>query len=413
MILANPFSPGKRMTRPALFMGRQLQLDNVVPIMYQAAANNARHVLVTGERGIGKSSFSSQIQGIARGEQEFLELVSLDSASSPLRMLVVEHITQDGQSPGDIAAGILNELESAKGLQRFLNFNLDFTVELGPLSTNVSRRDAANQDVVTVFVDQLQSIASRISGKLNGILIVVDEIDRVAEAPGISSFFKVVTEKLSSRGVENVAFMLVGILGTLEALSVEHPSVSRVFKPVEVPLMSEDEAREFFVKALDGTGVSITEEALSYLAHMSDGYPNSLHLLGEQAYELSVDSSYSITLDVAGSAVEELIRSTAKEDLDRRYLNISRGRARTILRFMANSDDEEVRSSDVVAHLKKSNSDVSQYFDTLLRADVLVRPRPGIYRFRERIFREYVRQIEQSGIEPEQRRPVRRSKSGS
>lgn len=409
MFTPNPFSPGKRLTRPDLFSGRKKQLRGAVSILVQAAAGNARHALITGERGIGKSSFSSQLQGIARGEEKYLSLVDATSTDLPYTFLAVEHIAQDGQGPRDIAAGLLKELEAAKGLARFAKYKLDFTIELGPLTTSVSRADDDPKDAVATLIDGIQEVANKVKGKVDGVILIVDEIDRIADSPGVSTFFKVATEKLSSRGIDNVSFLPIGLIGTLEKLRGEHASAGRVFRLVEVPLLGDDEGKELLDKALDSTGVSIDPKASAKIVNLAGGYPNTLHLIGEQAYELAVGDGEVITEDIVSRAVDEVVRGAAREDFDPRYLAI-KGRSRNIIKYMSAQEGRDVQAANISRHLKVKPSDVSAYFDSLLKSDVIVRPESGVYRLREPLFREYLRYIDTSGDEPVQRRPQRRNR---
>jgi len=374
----------------------------------QAANRNARHALITGERGIGKSSFSSQLQGIARGESNYLALVDAEPKDLPFTFLAVEHIAQDGQGPTEIAAGLLKELDASKGLARFARFNLDFTIDLGPLTTSVTQKSLDPQDAVTKFIDGIQQVADHVKNKVDGIILIVDEIDRVAAAPGVSTFFKVATERLSSRGLENVSFILIGLTGTLESLRAEHDSVSRIFKLIEVPLLEDEEGIEILIKALKNTDVSIDEDAAQRLVELSGGYANAVHLLGEQAYDLAIESGNEITVETVAEAARLAVTGSAKEDFDPTYLSI-KGRARNIIKFMAAQDARDVPAADVIKHLKVKATDVSAYFDTLMRSDVVVRPTAGVYRIREPLFREYLRHLEADGSEPVQRRPQRRS----
>lgn len=409
MFSPNPFSPGKRLTRPELFSGRKKQLAASVQILVQAGSGNARHALITGERGIGKSSFSSQVQGIARREDRYLALVDATPKDLPYTLLTVEHIAASGQGPSEIAAGLLRELNASRGLARFAKFNFDFSIDLGPFSTSVRQKDEDPLDAVTKFIDGVQEVVNHVSGKVDGILLVIDEIDRVAPSPGVSTFLKVATERLSSRGIENVSFLLVGIVGTLDALRAEHPSVGRVFRPLEVPLMLEEEGREVVDRALESTSVSIEDGAAQELFAYSGGYPNAVHQIGEAAYDLAIGDGSVITSTIVREAVDEVVQGAAREDYDPLYLRV-KGRSRRILRFIANQDELDVQSSDIVAYLKVKQTDVSNNFDTLLRADILVRPSAGVYRLREPLFREYLRYLEAGGEDPVQRRPEKRAR---
>lgn len=409
MFFHNPFSPGKRLTSPALFAGRQDDLRDVTQRVFQAAGSNAMHTLITGERGIGKSSFSSQLQGILRSEGEYLALLGPD-AEMPYKFLVVEHVAQSGQGPAEIAVGLLRELQSDNRLKKFIK-NIDFSFDLGPLTAKAKETGADTTDVITEFVNQLAKVAKQNKDSIDGVVLVVDEVDRVADAAGVSTFFKVATERLSTAGLDNVAFILVGMLGALEKLKREHPSVGRIFLPHPIPLLEPEETAHLMRRALAKTPVSITDEAAGNVHRFSGGYPNAVHLIGEVAFNSAMRTDGKlIDPDSVRDAVDRVVSQAAPEDYDPLYLKF-RGRSRQILRFMAEQPSMDVPSRTITTHLKVKPTDVSNNFDTMLKADVLVRPEDGHYRIRDPLFREYLRDLAQRGVEPVQRRPKKRDEA--
>lgn len=368
------------------------------------------HTLITGERGIGKSSFSSQLQGILRAEDDFLALLG-PNAAMPYKFLVVEHVSQSGQGPAEIALGLLRELQSDNHLAKFIK-NIDLSLDLGPLTAKAKENKTDTTDVISEFVEQLAKVAKKHKASIDGIALIVDEVDRVANAPGVSTFFKVVTERLSKVGLDNVAFVLVGLLGTLEKLKSEHPSAGRVFLPHPVPLLEPNETTELLRRALASTAVSITDEAAEQVHAFSGGYPNAVHLIGEAAYTAAVERREEIDGEAVREAVDRVVARAAPEDYDPLYLKFQ-GRSRRILRFMAGQPVMDVASRDIVSNLKVKPTDISANFDTLLKADILVRPEDGHYRIRDPLFREYLRDVVQRGVEPIQRRPKKRDDSDS
>jgi hypothetical protein len=130
---------------------------------------------------------------------------------------------------------------------------------------------------------------------VEGILLVIDEIDRVAETAGVPTFFKVATEMLTARGLENVALLPVGMVGVLERLKAEHASVGRVFDVIHVPQLERHESMEIVRRALSGTGVSIDEDTNGVIATLSGGLPHPVHLLGSECFNADTDGIITST----------------------------------------------------------------------------------------------------------------------
>lgn len=62
--LANAFLPTKETEDPERFAGRR---DELATVAYALASNGA-HLVIYGERGVGKSSLARQIQHLAGGQ---------------------------------------------------------------------------------------------------------------------------------------------------------------------------------------------------------------------------------------------------------------------------------------------------------------------------------------------------------
>lgn len=405
MFFTNPFSPGKRLTSPALFAGRQGDLHDVLQRVVQAAGDNAMHTLITGERGIGKSSFSSQLQGILRNDENYIDLLGPD-VRFPYKFVVVEHVAQSSQGPGDVAINLVKELSSETVLQKALK-RVDLSLDLGPIKATINKDSADTTDLINEFVAQLAKIVKSKQWEADGLVLVVDEVDRIADKSGVSTFFKVATERMSALGINNVAIVLVGLLGTLEKLTTEHPSVGRVFLPHPLPLLEKHETRQLLERAVENTPVSIADEAYEMIHDRSGGYPNAVHLIGEAAFTAAMRKTKLILPAIVDDAVDRVVEMAAPEEFGPLYLKYQ-GRTRQILRFMADQPSMDVPSKDIVAYLNVKPTDISNNFDTLLRSDVLVRPKDGHYRLRDPLFREYLRDVSRTGVEPVQRRPKKR-----
>jgi ABC-type lipoprotein export system ATPase subunit len=62
----DPFSADHPLTDPDRFAGRRAQVDAVADSLFQTANGIGRHTIVTGDRGIGKSSLLSQAANLAK-----------------------------------------------------------------------------------------------------------------------------------------------------------------------------------------------------------------------------------------------------------------------------------------------------------------------------------------------------------
>ena len=63
-VVINPFQPGSPVP-PGIFAGRYQQLNEISTCIYQTANFNPQNILITGERGIGKTSIAMVTKAIA------------------------------------------------------------------------------------------------------------------------------------------------------------------------------------------------------------------------------------------------------------------------------------------------------------------------------------------------------------
>ncbi len=68
----DPFTPDLPIDSPDRFSGRKAQMDSVVDSLFQLSNNQPRHTIITGDRGIGKSSVLTQVKNVAEGEMNLL-----------------------------------------------------------------------------------------------------------------------------------------------------------------------------------------------------------------------------------------------------------------------------------------------------------------------------------------------------
>lgn len=326
---ANPFTPGKRLTRPEIFAGRTPQLRDGVALLKQAAAGNVRHGLITGDRGIGKSSLASQIEGVARGEERFLKLIDEDDVP---RLLVAEHIAQRGEGVPEITRGLLDSFARAQN-QKGSGVQWDVEIAWGPFRARVQSAPGDAKEATVGFVDAVEAIWFKVQNSVAGMLLVIDEVDRVAEAPGVPTFFKVATEMLTSRGLENVLLLPVGMIGVQELLKAEHASVGRVFEVINVPLLTDAEAIDILKRALEPTYISITNEACDIIVEHANGFPHPVQLLGSGAYDADTDDE--IEEDDVKKAIEAVVSEKWKEEFDASLVAAGSGKNREILKAMA------------------------------------------------------------------------------
>jgi hypothetical protein len=163
-------------------------------------------------------------------------------------------------------------------------------------------------------------------------LIVIDELDRVADDDGLTLLAD--TIKTLSDHLVPTTLLLVGVARSLSDLVGEHESIVRNLAQIEMPRMSRKELAEIVHKGCEGCRLRVDDEAVTKIVDLSAGLPHYTHLLALQAGQRVVqDDRSTITLadlDAAiPAAVEKhtiqsayltAIRSTRSDNLYRQVL---------------------------------------------------------------------------------------------
>jgi hypothetical protein len=403
----NPFTPGKRLTRPELFAGRSDQLEDGVKLLARAAHGNVRHGLITGDRGIGKSSLASQLTAIAGGDEAASHLVDRVLRGSRFNFLVAEHLAQDGEGVGDVVAGLLSSLERTRK-KRKLPISWTIEIDLKLIKGKLGPQEDVRREAVVDFVNEVENAWNASKENVDGIIFMIDEVDRIAEDSGIATFFKVATEIMTARGLENVMLLPVGMVGVQELLKEGHASVGRIFDVIHVPLLSNSEAITILDRALEDTQVDIVTSVSQEIARLSGGFPHPVQLLGSECFEVDEDDVID-EIDLS-AATHRIVTEKWKEEFDANYVAAGSGKNREIIKVMGDYPHPDVPVAYVCERLGVEQPEISSNIGLLMKRRVIVRPDRGVYRFRDPLFRQYVSTLNVFGGEPVEQRPRKRKR---
>lgn len=274
MRLRNAFTPSQPVVERRMFAGRGGTLTTLI----RAIEDERLHVIVYGERGIGKTSLMHVLAEAARDARYLVSYVSCGASSNfdeTFRTFAQEvpllfHSAYGPTSP---------EAEKKATLASLL--------PPGPVSVR---------------------LASDLTAKLVGTraLIVLDEFDRV-ESPefrlNIAEFLK----NLSDRSIR-VQLLIAGVAENLTELLAHIPSIQRSIFALEVPRMSEVEVRQLVKNGEELSGVRFNETAANYILAASNGLPYLASLLSHHAGLKAIgDSRMNVTLDDVSTAVAEAL----------------------------------------------------------------------------------------------------------
>lgn len=256
--LSRSFTPHRPIDLPDWFAGRIHLLDRAA----DAVNTEGRHVVLFGDRGVGKTSLARVLAvGIQQPELEL-----------GLRAIVVVCNSQD--TFASIWRKVFQEIQVA---QRQIGFTQDATAAvIGHLDLGDS--GTADPNDVRMIVRALP----------NRAVIVIDEFDRVRSSD--SQRLMADTIKLFSDSGVKSTIVLVGVADSITELIAGHESISRNIAQIRVLPMEVAELEQIVQQGFAYSGLTFETGLDGAIAKLSQGYPAYTHLLSLWAGRRALDS---------------------------------------------------------------------------------------------------------------------------
>lgn len=282
------FTPGAPIDDYALFGGRLDQVTDVINTVGQ----KGRHVILYGERGVGKTSLANVLAQVFAGFDDF----------------TLKSVGVNCQTNDDFAS-LWNSV--------FRELDWDGNGEWGETTPD-------EPEQIRYALERLDSQA----------LIIIDELDRLADDEALSLLADTI-KTLSDHAVP-VTLVFVGVADSVDDLLGDHYSVGRALNQVHLPRMSTPELEEIVDKGLSELHLEIDPDARRRIARLSEGLPFYTHSLALHAGQHAVadDRGKIEDIDVSRAiervvgktqhsiqaAYEKAIRSPRKDTLFRQVL---------------------------------------------------------------------------------------------
>lgn len=257
--LSTVFTPGAPVKSRDLFAGRMDQVLQITAALPQAG----RHIVIYGERGVGKTSLANVLT-------EFMYPVG-DTVLTTTRVNC--------------------------------NTNDDFR----SIWTKVFR--AADIPVPEAWMygtpdpDEIRVLLERAP---QPSVLVLDEFDRVEDDECLSLLAD--TIKVLSDHAVSSRLVIVGVGDSIDQLIGEHESVQRAIEEVPVQRMTESEMSDIVTNGLDAVQMTIEDSARRGAARLAEGLPHFVHILALTSAQRAVqDDRSQVTAQDVRAAVDSAI----------------------------------------------------------------------------------------------------------
>lgn len=275
------FTPGPAINEVAQFAGRKAVIQRLQDI----AVERARHAIIFGERGVGKTSLANVFHK------------DLNSPTKTVREIAFDADT--GDSFDSLWRKLFRRIRWPDETE---TLDLQFPNEIEP--------------------DHVYLQLSRF-GQNEIPIIIIDEYDRITDA----TCRKLMTDLIKSlaRLPNNPTIVLVGVAENIIQLVSDHASISRNLVQIPMERMTNEEINEVISSRIKRLRMRINGDALWRITYFSSGLPFYAHSLGKysaltavESHKLDIDENIvlasieSCILDVDYSIAESYTRATER-----------------------------------------------------------------------------------------------------
>ncbi|MFH1372775.1 MAG: AAA family ATPase [bacterium] len=321
----SPFTPGSPVPAEN-FIGRTAQVDEAIRHMKQATRGKQQNVFLTGDRGIGKSSFASFLRHWAAEKENVLGIHVFLGRVSTLNEMV-RHIF-------DQVLKVTQEQTWSQKIKQSFGDSIQ-QVGLFGISLSFNPRKDELENLVAKFPEALDNLLKGIRGEQKALFMALDDVNGLAEEPEFANWYKSFVDEVATHYKDFPVFtMLVGLPEKRDKLASLQPSLMRIFSIIEIEKLSDDDVREFLSQSFRSVNIPVSSEAMKLMVRFSSGLPILMHEIGDATFWVDDDESVNINDAVVGITL-------AAERIGRKYLDpkvyraIRSKRYRSILRKLA------------------------------------------------------------------------------
>ena len=249
-LLDRVFRSGAPVDREDLFSGRREQLASVM----EAINSIGQHVVIFGERGVGKTSVAATCADITSRSGSFAMRINCDQSDNfaSLWQKVIDEFQIVLQKAADESRSQLRE--ATERATEVLNFD-----QIGPNQVRIALRN------ITVLAP---------------VVIIFDEFDQLADQGALSLFSN--TIKLLADQIEDITLIAVGVSDSVAELISGHISIQRNLVQVRMPRMTRSELSGILEHGLSALKMTSTDEARKFVERIPRGFPQYAHMLGQE-----------------------------------------------------------------------------------------------------------------------------------
>lgn len=401
----NPFKPNDPVPA-AMFAGRYDELIALEKGLFQTKNGQNSNFLITGERGIGKSSLLMFLKYVSCGQIESLEHGKFDFVTINI---VISEKTDLVTLIKLIEKNISREIGKIEKVRNFLAETWSFVQRLKIMDSGIDK--AVHNDESDIIIDDFAYSISETCKRItkpekgentkDGIVFLIDEADNSCPDLRLGYFFKAVTELLQHHSCNNIMFVVSGLPDVVDKLIASHESSVRIFTQLKIEELNDKDRAYVLDKGLEAGNklneekTTITDSAKTYISTLSEGYPHFIQQFAYSAFDQNSDAE--ITNE---DVIEGAFKKGGAIDAigDRYYVSafhdkIKSDEYRQVLSIMAEKMNSWIKKSEIREKFTGDETVLSNALQALTTRKIILKnpSKVGEYRLQQRGFALWIK----------------------
>lgn len=382
----NPFNPTQP-ARPDFFVGREPEILEFEKILVQTINGSPMNLVVTGNRGVGKTSLLVKFEQIAKEKKCLV-----------LRMSNYEgNVSTLPEFCDYLCSNLKREILSKKPLGEKFDQLQQWVATLKPILEwkDISLSIEKKQVVQELFRQRLLKLWSEMKDEFECCVLLIDEADSFEKIKGdVLTFMREVFQRIESES--KYCIVLAGKFNFTERMSESFSPLNRFFPSQRLMPLDKNSMREYILKRLATVKVGIDEVAIKYILEKCEGHPYVLVAICYLLFDSLNENENHITSDVITRAKEKIDFKLGQDFFSPMFHPLTPKAREMIITIAKSAKSLEFSFKDAVNWLNLPRNYVSPYIKELLRKGVLDKPDRGRYKIFHTLFLEYLASKENS-----------------